>query len=1699
MGRRRASISPGQRRAAVARGGVIALRPIQAGQVFLVGDVVQIERQAQVAVELVARHQPQHRVAGLVGNEIVDLVDRRLALPAQRRAHLERGHGRHGIGGVDAQRGARNIRFDGFALVAVDRQAGDAGAGLPAPGQFARQVEFHALRLGIDAAINRLAADKARGFRRVVLAGLEHGARQVQAAVEQGGFQACLGGLAFDRIERGAGGVGLALRIEDLCVAGVGRQQTVDVVHHAHVRRGPAGGLGAAHAVRQAAAARTRVVGAGQQFPVVGQVEAGGQERRVAAVLVTAAVGGGVEQRQREAAVERRVAGQRIANAAAVQRLVGQFRFGPVVAEAEVVLASAQRELAVHRHVDQALRMVGGIFGWIGQQAVARGPVRFAVDVLQRGIGFLGQVVGGGQHAPALAQVVTQLGKGGVVGGVPARPVGSGVGAVAIMGGAAVRVEQWQRAPHHALAAARLVGVADGQRRVGAQLGVHHGVGNVALGFVAVQVRVAVLVHQHGAAGDGAAVVELAGDVAFHAARVPRAQRGAGAGRRLRGRPLADEIDGGRRVAVGRHQAVGAAHDVDALVQCRVEVALQIAENLGQADAVVLEVDDVESPRREIRAAGFHFFHRYARGGGQHVVDGGELEVVHLRAADHRDRLRGFAQVQVEAAGRLARARAVCVRRRPGDRDRGHDGLGLLIVRCRVTTSIFRCPCGAGAFDAPQSPPPGRPLLWLLDRGDGDGKIPAGSVAHVPGRLCRHRPPRPGARRCRGHRHHRAHHRPGAPPARGRQPDARHGGVACCRRCAGPLPAGRGRCAGHHGLGPSGTDRRPAVVGQSREQDRAGGGQLRHRPAGPVALSVCRRRAAGGPHARAGARPAGAAPGPVFPRPARHRQRAGLPQPARVCRWRGQGARPAGHQRHSHDAARSAQPRRRPPAHRRPEPRDGGARRPAVRRRPGGDPAPRPRARRAAAGRRRPRTRAAARREQGVRGRRGAGAACAHHARRPAHAQRGAGRGWRSQPAKRGCRPGLRGAPHAAGAARVPARRPAGQCAGAGRTVRTAAARRGVRGGVAAHQLAPRHQPAVSRRTVVGRWRDLPPIAGCHGYPHRCSGTARRARPPSAARLARGGRARAPDRTPGAAAAARSGQAGVAHLVPGAAGAPLADRRRHRGVHAYGAGLCADGAARVRSQYAAARGGRTAQCLEKHPQRRVVAVRDQEGGHCRNGAVALAPGGGARGRHAAPVHPRAAPVFSAGRRVARPAPGQPATGAGPVRPGRLRVGRRENRRCRVRRARSSVRAHLRGDGAGRRPLAPRRRRGPAAARRQRGPARAPARGGRRHRPAGRAAARPGRRPVYAAPHVASGRAGTGAARAADHRAGQAVGRDCRHVAGQRSATGVRHAHRNRQRVYAAKPGAPHRGGAKDAGLPRPPAAGGAHRARHACCGPGAAQRADAKARRAAGPLHRRTPGAAGGGAAGARDRPRNRRAGKPHPAPAAGRAGAGAAGARRQGQQRSLHRSAEHGPAVAADGGGQHRHRAHGGHAGRARKHAQAEPAADRRAGHGDRPVSRCAAGAGMARRARRHRRSRPHRGAAGAAHRGARRRGGRKPAGVSRHLAVPAAAQPQQRGQLPGAHAARGRGLRHGQPGAADGGRRQAHAADRRQPARRPVAPALRGRPRGRPGRLPGGRAATAPGGAARHRAAARLPCGRRRHPAWRRTAAAASVERRA
>ena len=178
--------------------------------------------------------------------------------------------------------------------------------------------------------------------------------------------------------------------------------------------------------------------------------------------------------------------------------------------------------------------------------------------------------------------------------------------------------------------------------------------------FSLVDEAVGIPVRGDDATAPGAAVIEWAGGVEFASVVVPAAD---GAGERdflLVQWPLADQVDGGRRVARAGHQAGSAAHHFDAVEHCQVWLGAYRGTVVAAGYTVIHEVVDVETACGKAlspRAVGV--IEEQPRRGIDHVVDAGHGLVIHALARDHGDGLRGFAQGQRQFGRGLHRSGGV--------------------------------------------------------------------------------------------------------------------------------------------------------------------------------------------------------------------------------------------------------------------------------------------------------------------------------------------------------------------------------------------------------------------------------------------------------------------------------------------------------------------------------------------------------------------------------------------------------------------------------------------------------------------------------------------------------------------------------------------------------------------------------------------------------------------------------------------------------------------------------------------------------------------------------------------------------------------------------------------------------------------------------------------------------------------------------
>ena len=344
--------------------------------------------------------------------------------------------------------------------------------------------------------------------------------------------------------------------------------------------------------------------------------------------------------------------------------------------------------VGVQRRLAQLVEIGAGVGDQLGI------PVHLAViDVEQLGILIARAAQDRDLAGPAAAEIVGDVAEQVAVERVPLRPGLRRIGRARVSGGGAVGIGEGQGAPAHAARVAFLPRVADCRDGIRAKIGGGDAVQRQARGVVVVEVGIAVLIGADEAGADRTVLGQRGVDVHIAAHLVVGAVAEAGVAAEVLGRALADEVDGGGRVAGLRQQAGGTAHDIDALEDRGVDLAVlqAVAERL--ADAVELEVDDVEAARVVISAVGLGAVDVHAGGAAQQGVHGVEAEVLDLGAGDDRNRLRSFTQREIEAGGAALRTDDIVLRHRTGDHD---VAVGLLGVGFGIIgMGCYRQQCGA--------------------------------------------------------------------------------------------------------------------------------------------------------------------------------------------------------------------------------------------------------------------------------------------------------------------------------------------------------------------------------------------------------------------------------------------------------------------------------------------------------------------------------------------------------------------------------------------------------------------------------------------------------------------------------------------------------------------------------------------------------------------------------------------------------------------------------------------------------------------------------------------------------------------------------------------------------------------------------------------------------------------------------------------
>ena len=535
----------------------------------------------------------------------------------------------------------------GVVLDGVGARIGIAAADLPVFGQGALQFE-----------VDTLAADFARGFctGRLRAVGHHHGhgavflvdAEQRHAGIQRAtkvfAFDANLIIFTDDGLEWGAGCALFFLRREDVAVAHVYRMLVVQVVDQAGVAGEVAGDLVVAGGITVVVVVPVQA-SAEDQLQRVGQAQAAGQVETVLGGDFANVVGAG---EVRFARIDRPVEVVRAV-------VVGGHVVDALAGAHHQFMGTAERlERAAGKGVEPGLVfIVAGLVHRAGEGVV--GPARL-VGAGEQGVLF--GIVGVDLQAPVVGQALAQLSEHGVDFLVLVLPIGAWV--IGARQAQVAPIQADHRSAPEVVGLVLLVRVTEGQGGVFAQVGFGDGIEQAMILLGLVDKTVGIAVRGDDAAAPGATVIERAGGVELATVIVPAAD-GAGEGNFLLIQwPLADQVDGGRRVACAGYQAGSAAHHFDAVEHCQVRLGAYRRTVVAAGDTVIHEVVDIETACGEglsPRAVGV--IEEQPRRGVDHVVDAGHGLVIHALARDHGDGLRGFAQGQRQFGRGLHRAGGV--------------------------------------------------------------------------------------------------------------------------------------------------------------------------------------------------------------------------------------------------------------------------------------------------------------------------------------------------------------------------------------------------------------------------------------------------------------------------------------------------------------------------------------------------------------------------------------------------------------------------------------------------------------------------------------------------------------------------------------------------------------------------------------------------------------------------------------------------------------------------------------------------------------------------------------------------------------------------------------------------------------------------------------------------------------------------------
>jgi len=258
-------------------------------------------------------------------------------------------------------------------------------------------------------------------------------------------------------------------------------------------------------------------------------------------------------------------------------------------------------------------------------------------------------------ECPAVIKVMFNVGEhftrlNGII-----RPVGGSVGTAVIMRARAVCVPGWQAAPGRVAGVIFLIIVTERHGGVIGHIGIHHAVEEFFTLVIAIQPAVLILITGYHAPAHRTFLIQRAGSIEHVTLFVPASVTGADiAGEFFAVGVFTHHVDRGGRIARPGHQACGATHHFDAVINRGVFGGITKIPGVadGRWNVVVSVIIDVKTAGEIGYAFAVDDFRRDAGGVIQHVAHRLEVLILHALFGDHTDRLRNIARRQVHFGAR---------------------------------------------------------------------------------------------------------------------------------------------------------------------------------------------------------------------------------------------------------------------------------------------------------------------------------------------------------------------------------------------------------------------------------------------------------------------------------------------------------------------------------------------------------------------------------------------------------------------------------------------------------------------------------------------------------------------------------------------------------------------------------------------------------------------------------------------------------------------------------------------------------------------------------------------------------------------------------------------------------------------------------------------------------------------------------------